>query len=73
MTEQNDALNSKINRLRTFYVNEQINSVNKIKFVEKGMYYQTEAEEIICLKCDMTFSSKDNGFISVSIYKFHNF
>lgn len=72
MTEHTDEMNSKIKRLRTFYVNEQINSVNKLKFVEKGMY-QSEAEEVNCLKCEMTFNSNNNGFISVSIYKFHNF
>lgn len=71
MTEETDDMNSKINRLRTFYVNEQINSVNKLKFVEKGLY-QSEAEEVICLKCEMTFNANDNGFISVSIYKFHS-
>lgn len=63
MTEQIEAMNSKVNRLRTFYVNEQINSVNKLKFVEKGMY-QKEAG-IICLKCNENMSQHN---ISVSIY-----
>lgn len=66
MTEQINVMNSKVNRLRTFYVNEQINSVNKLKFVEKGLY-QKETGEIICLKCNFKFNENQYN-ISVSIY-----
>lgn len=64
---EDDIMNSKVNRLRTFYINENINSVNKLKFVEKGLYISQETGEIICTKCNMTFSERDNGYISVSI------
>lgn len=74
MTEEVDEeMNSKVNRLRTFYVNDNINSVNKLKFVEKGLYISQDTGEIICTKCDATFSDRDNGYISVSYYKKKSF
>lgn len=64
-----DEMNSKVNRIRTFYINENINSVNKLKFVEKGLYVLPN-REISCYKCDLTFNENDNGYIAVSIYFF---